>query len=344
MTPRDLARLQRIESELEEAKRALRLIPARFVTGSTTFSYPWVSLLTKGGNTVIDTPAEVYGIKRKAGETTSAVWRFINRRATATATLSSGSISALTLTDCGVGYAPAPTAAPAVTVTAPPGGGTQAVVTATVAADGDRVEGVYITECGTGYTYASVVFDAPPSGGVTATGACTIRDGKIVAITVGNKGRGYTSTPAATITGDGADAEATAVRGTGTVTLAITNAGAGYVTAPTITVALPPVGATPAPPSVADDAPDDWDEGLGWGTINGGSLTGSLAAGAAALICHDDRGMVAYGMMGDGSGGAPFSRAPDSILSWYQTLVRLTPADPDADGVLPAWVPMAGGV
>lgn len=304
---------------------------------------PWCSLLTKGGNTVVSTPAEVYGIKRYAGETKATTWKFINRRATATAALTDGSISALTLTDCGLGYAPTPASPPTVTVSAPPSGGTQAVVTATVNADGDRVEGAYPTDCGSGYTYASVVFDDPPTGGVTATGLCVLRDGKVVAITITNKGRGYDEDPVATITGDGSDAAATAVRGKNTITLAVTNAGADY-TSITITVAAPPIGVTPAPPSVADATPDDWDDGLGWGTINGGSLAGTLTAGAAVLICHDDRGMVAYGLMGDGAGSAPYSRAPDSILTWYQTLIKLVDADPDADGVLSAWVPMSGGL
>ena len=333
--------LQRV-ADLE---RRVRGIPSRFPGAAAAAALPpWLAALVKGGNTLITTPSEVYGIKRYAGEVFAADWKHINRRATTTATLAAGAISALTLTDCGLGYAPSPAAAPTVTVSAPPSGGTQAVVTATVAADGDRVEGCYPTDCGSGYTYANVAFDAAPGGGVTATGVCVLRDGKVVAIAITNKGRGYTSTPVATITGDGIDAAATAVRGINAITLAITNAGAGYVTAPTITVALPPVGVTPAPPSLGDATPTDWDDGLGWAVVSAGNLSGTLAAGAAILVAHDDRGMVAYGLMGDGGPTVPYSRAPDSMLSWHQTLVKLTPADPDADGVLPAWVPMSGGV
>lgn len=331
---------------LAALERRVKGIPSRFGGGGATATpvLPWLAALVQGGNTLITTPSEVYGIKRYVGEVFAAGWKHVNRRATATATLTAGAISAVTLTDCGLGYAPSPAAAPTVTVSAPPGGGTQAVITATVAADGDRVEGVYLTDCGSGYTYATATFTAAPGGGVTATGTCVLRDGKVVAVTVTQRGRGYTSTPTVTISGDGASAAATAVRGINAVTLAITNAGAGYVAAPTVTIALPPIGVSPAPPSPADAAPADWDDGLGWGIISGGSLTGGLAANTAALIVHDDRGMVAYGLMGEGGPTVPYSRAPDSILSWYQTLVRLSSADPDADGVLPAWVPMSGGV
>lgn len=342
MAQRDDMREMREEIRRLKSRMQMRPVVTRDVGGSDPL--PWVSLLAIGGNTVITTPTAVYGIKRYAGEAKSSLWRFANRRATATSALTSGAISSLTLTDCGIGYAALPTAAPAVTVTAPPGGGTQAVVTATVATDGGQVEGAYLTACGSGYTSATVAFAAAPAGGVTATGSAILRDGKVVSISIGNKGRGYTSTPAVTITGDGTSAAATAVRGTGSVTLAITNAGSGYVTAPTISVASPPTSVTPAPPSLLDPALTNWDDGIGWGTINGGSLTGGLTAGAAALIVHDDRGMVAYGLMGSGAGSAPYSRAPDSILSWYQTLIRLSIADADADGVLPAWVPMSGGV
>jgi hypothetical protein len=249
-------------------------------------------------------------------------------------------VNAKTLTDCGIGY----TALPTVTVTAPPGGGTQAVLTPTLEANGDRVEGAYPTVCGTGYTYATVTFDPAPVGGVTALGEAVLRDGKVVAIRVTQKGRGYLVTPNITIAGDGTLAAATAVRGVNSISLAITTPGSGYLVAPTITIGLPTGTVEPAPPSPSLPGATVWDDGVGWGMIIGGSLTGGINAGPA-LICHDDRGMVAYGLMGDGAGiSIPYSRPPDSILSWYQTLIKLSVADVDADGVLPAWVPMAGGV
>lgn len=340
MTPQDRVKFDRMSAELADLRRDIRLMPARWRTGSTTSIAAWVGLLVRGGDTVIASPSEVYGIKRKSGETFAANWKHVNRTATATATISSGAVSTLTLTDCGLGYS----SVPSVSVTAAPGGGTNAVVTASAAANGSRVEGVYLTACGSGYTTATVSFTAAPAGGVTAVASAVLRDGLVAAITITNPGRGYTSTPSVTISGDGSSAAATAVRGTDGITLAITTPGSGYLVAPTITVAAPTVGVSPAPPSLADPAPSDWDDGLGWGTITGGSLTGGLTAGSAALIVHDDRGMVAYGLMGEGSGAAPYSRATDSVLSWYKTLVRLSIADANADGVLPAWVPMSGGV
>jgi hypothetical protein len=297
-------------------------------------------MLVKGGNTLITSPTPVYGIKRKLGEAKSATWKFVARRATATCTISGGAVNAKILTDCGIGYLALPT----ITVTPPPSGGTQAVITPTLEADGDRVEGAYMTVCGTNYTNATATFDPAPVGGVTAVGTPVIRDGKIVAITVTNKGRGYTSTPNITIAGDGTLAAATAVRGVKAISIAITTPGTGYLVAPTITIGAPTGTVEPAPPSPSAPALTVWDDGIGWGNIVGGSLTGGISAGPA-LICHDDRGMVAYGLMGDGASiSIPYSRPPDSILSWYQTLVKLSIADADADGVLPAWVPMAGGV
>lgn len=336
--------IEYLKAEIAKLRNELRVRPILTTRGGGTAAsvtiLPWLSMLVHGGQTLITSPSNVYGVKRKLGETKSANWKHVARRATASCTISGGSVNSLTLTDCGIGYGVLPT----VTVTPAPGGGTNAVITPTLQANGDRVEGVYLTSCGSGYTNATATFDPAPGGGVTATGNALIRDGKVVAITVTNKGRGYTSTPNVTIAGDGAGAAATAVRGLKSISLAITNAGSGYTTAPTITVQAPSDNVAPAPPSVATPSDPVWDDGLGWGTIIGGSLTGGVSAGPA-LICHDDRGMVAYGLMGDGASvSVPFSRPPDSILSWYQTLVRLSIADPDADGVLPAWVPMAGGV
>jgi len=296
---------------------------------------PWVSLLTRAGNNLITTPSPVYGVKRFAGEAKAASWIHAPRRATATCTILAGVVNSVTVNDPGVGYQSAPT----ITVTPPPPVNTTAVFTPTVDAISKSVEGCYITNCGTGYTTATVAFTAAPGGGVTATGTVNLRDGLVVSIAMTNKGRGYLVLPTATITGDGAAAAATAVLGLGGISLAISVPGTGYLVAPTITISAPT--AAPLPLSTFG-AP--YADGIGWGTVNGGSLTGGFTAGLVQLICHDDRGMVAYGMMGDGAGSAPYSRAPDSVLSWYQTLVRLSIADANADGVLPAWVPMSGGL
>lgn len=349
MTPRDAATIIKLQAEAEDLKRGMRLIPARWAAvaaASESAAYPWVQILTKGGNTLITTPAEVYGVKRYVGEAQATEWLYTPRRATAVCTISSGAVNSVTLSEVGQGYALPSEPAPVVTVGPPPGGGTQAVITATVS-DGGYVEGAYITDCGTLYNATpTVTFAAPPSG-VTATGTARLRDGKVVYITMTNKGSGYVTAPTVTIgasDGGGTLATATCVLGKGKVSLAITTAGSGYLTAPTVTVAAPPQLVVPMPPSADDSSPADWPDGIGWGIIQGGSLTGGLAVSVPGLICHDDRSLVPWGLMGEGGGTVPLSRPPDSMLSWYLTYIRLTIADPDADGVLPAWVPMSGGV
>ena len=324
--------------EVTRIKQELSLRPIRVPTrggGGGAEPLPWVSALVRAGNTLIIVPSNVFGIKRFAGEAKSTVWIHTPRRATATCTILAGAVNTVTITDPGVGY----TAPPVITVTPPPPINTTATFTPTVDATSKAVEGCYITACGAAYTTATVTFTAAPPGGVTATGTVNLRDGLVVSITMTNKGRGYLVLPAAVIAGDGAGATAVAVLGLGGISLAIAIPGTGYLVAPTITIALPTATTLPAPTFGAPYA-----DGIGYGIIQGGSLTGGFASGLAQIICHDDRGMVAYGLMGDGAGLAPYSRAPDSILSWYQTLVRLTIADPLADGVLPAWVPMSGGL
>jgi hypothetical protein len=336
-----------MEAEIRELQRQMKGIPSRFAGGGSvapTPSYPWVQLLAVGGQTLITSAPKSYGIKRKVGEAKPTHWIYSPIRATATCSLSLGAVSTVSMTNIGQGY----TTAPVVTVSAPPGGGTQAVLTPTVA-DGGSVAGVYITACGTLYgavtgTPPLVTFSAPPSG-VTATGSAFIRDGKVVGVTVTNAGSGYVTAPTVTIDasdGGGTLATATAVVRKGKISLAITTAGSGYVATPTITIAAPPDAPSPAPPNIADDSPAQWADGIGWGRIQGGSLSGGLATTQPVLICHDDRSLVPYGIMGEG-GNAPLSRPADSILTWYRTLVKLTIADADADGVLEAWVPMAGG-
>jgi len=334
-------RLNRIERDLDR-------IPSRLAAGVTEQApLPWLALLVKAGNTLLTTPAPVYGIKRKAGEAKATEWIYVPRRATATAALGiggdAGKVTAVTVTERGSCYSGSPT--PTVTVTAPPAGGTQAVISASVS-DGGQVEGVYITDCGTEYTGApTVTFSAPPTGGVTALGTAEVRDGKVVRVTLTNRGRGYTGTATVTIAGPGGTgttATATAVMARNGVSLTITNQGAGYLVAPTVTIATPPASPLPLPPQADPPAGSDYADGLGWGVVAAGSLTGGFTTGLAQLIVNDDRSLIAWGLVGLGS-PVPNSRSADTILSWYLTDVRLTIADADADGVLPAWVPMGVG-
>lgn len=73
------------------------------------------------------------------------------------------------------------------------------------------VSTVNMTDGGTGYTTATVTFDAAPAGGTDAQGTAIIQGGVITEIQVTTVGEGYETTPGVTITGDGADATAVAV-------------------------------------------------------------------------------------------------------------------------------------
>ena len=76
-----------------------------------------------------------------------------------------------------------------------------------------QIKKVNVTVGGTAYTTATVAIAAPASG-VQATATATIVGGVVTSITITNPGSGYISTDAATvtITGDGADATAAAVK------------------------------------------------------------------------------------------------------------------------------------
>lgn len=73
------------------------------------------------------------------------------------------------------------------------------------------VSSAVITDGGTGYTTATITFEAAPAGGTDAQGVAIINGGVIEAIQITTVGEGYEATPTITITGDGADATADAV-------------------------------------------------------------------------------------------------------------------------------------
>ncbi len=87
---------------------------------------------------------------------------------------------------------------------------------------------VTITAAGSGYLYPPIlVFDAPPVGGIQASGICTISTGAINAVTVTNQGAGYVTAPNITVINDFRD---TAGAG-GILTVNATLAGSGALTA-----------------------------------------------------------------------------------------------------------------
>jgi hypothetical protein len=104
----------------------------------------------------------------------------------------SGCLVGALLTNHGSGY----TSAPAV---APSAGSSvwRAVLGGLVATS------VTVTNAGTNYTYPPVVtFSAPPTGGIAATGYCTLSAGTVASVTVTNQGGGYASPPTITFTND----------------------------------------------------------------------------------------------------------------------------------------------
>ncbi len=68
-----------------------------------------------------------------------------------------------------------------------------------------------ITSGGSGYTSATVAFDAAPAGGTDAAGTAILSGGAVVAIQITTVGEGYESAPTITITGDGSGATADSV-------------------------------------------------------------------------------------------------------------------------------------
>lgn len=114
---------------------------------------------------------------------------------------------------------------------------------------------VTVTNGGTNYTWAPLVFlDSPPIGaGYQATATCTISSAAVATVTINNQGAGYTNVPnlyfindPRDTTGTGATAVAI-LTGAGTVTqLLITNQGTPATTAlPTITFSSGSAAASP---------------------------------------------------------------------------------------------------
>lgn len=144
------------------------------------------------------------------------------------------------LTNAGSGYTSAPT------VTASAGNSIwRAIVGGAVSAT------VTVTNGGTNYAYPPIVqFQAPPAGGVQATGYCTLTSGVVTSVTVTNQGAGYASAPTVVFINDpregvngvstGYNAAATAtLTGANTVTsiLCIDHGTGGLTSLPTLTIA-----------------------------------------------------------------------------------------------------------
>lgn len=146
-----------------------------------------------------------------------------------------GCIVGANVTTAGSGYTSAPTVSFA----------NSASAAATAIVGGAVNTTVTVTNGGTGYTWAPLVYcDAPPVGaGAPATMTCTISSGAVSTVTVNNQGFGYTNAPNLYFVNDPRDTTGTAATAVATLTgaqtvtgLLITNHGTPATTAqPTIT-------------------------------------------------------------------------------------------------------------
>lgn len=90
---------------------------------------------------------------------------------------------------------------------------------------------VTVSNGGSNYTYPpAVIFSAPPSGGVQATGHCTLSGAAVSTVTVDNQGAGYTSPPTITFINDPREGVNNVTAGNGAAAVC-TLTGANQVTA-----------------------------------------------------------------------------------------------------------------
>ncbi len=109
---------------------------------------------------------------------------------------------------------------------------------ASVAAGGDALTNVVVSDSGSDYTAMPVVDIASPNF-ITGTNAAATAFGAVESIPMSTAGTGYTSVPSVTVSGGGAitDAVATATIKNGKVTaITVVNGGSGYASAPTVSI------------------------------------------------------------------------------------------------------------
>ena len=179
-----------------------------------------------------------------AGVTATAITGFI----------AFGAVNQITITSRGERY----TAAPTVAISSSPSSGGTATGISTLISGitncdgtqvGSKVQGVYITNPGFGYTVNPGIVFIPSSTnpGTGAAATTRISDNTIGIVTITSGGSGYTTAPSVTfsaptgLAGLGTTASGIAVvSSAGTISnIYITNAGAGYTETPTVTIGSP---------------------------------------------------------------------------------------------------------
>ena len=169
--------------------------------------------------------------------------------------VTTGGVNQIIITDRGERYLSAPTVA----ISSSPRIGGQAVGIATLLSGitncdgtdiGEKVQGIYITNPGIGYTDnpGIVILPTGDDGGVGAAATTRISDNVVGVVTLTSGGSGYTTAPSVTISGPGIGTTASAlavVSSAGTISnVYVTYAGAGYTVAPTITIGDPYMAGT----------------------------------------------------------------------------------------------------
>ncbi len=169
--------------------------------------------------------------------------------------VTTGGVNQIIITNRGERYISAPTVA----ISSSPRIGGQAVGIATLLSGitncdgtdiGEKVQGIYITNPGIGYTDNPGIVILPVDGddGVGAAATTRISDNVVGVVTLTSGGSGYTTAPSVTISGPGIGTTATAVAvvsSAGSISnVFVTYAGAGYTVAPTITIGSPYMAGT----------------------------------------------------------------------------------------------------
>ena len=168
--------------------------------------------------------------------------------------VTTGGVNQIIITDRGERYISAPTVA----ISSSPRIGGQAVGIATLLSGitncdgtdiGEKVQGIYITNPGIGYTdNPGVVILSSNTDGVGAAATSRISDNVVGVVTITSGGSGYTTAPSVTISGPGIGTTASAiavVSSAGTISnIYMSYAGAGYTVAPTITIGDPYMAGT----------------------------------------------------------------------------------------------------
>ena len=148
---------------------------------------------------------------------------------------SKGAVEQVVVTNGGSGYLSSP--ATTITVGAPSGSGTTAVLSTTLT--GGVVTGVTIVSGGTNYLFPPRVTVPSPLLGNTAVITLSITGGVVTGYTIVNGGSGYTTAPTPVVEAPRDTAEILAFVNpeTGEIdSIEVTNPGAGYSSAPTLTV------------------------------------------------------------------------------------------------------------